>query len=154
MNIPMPMPAILLQRIFQVRILKAEILFDARAPSRFVIKVNVSSLLVLVSRNLWFFVTLEPGHVLLVKPPTLFLERPRRKVLLVGALGIVKNKEQTIRSKLIKDGRVVENCGRRHGIGRRCWVRVLRGILAGTILLDRVRRCRKRVIKCAHVRRS
>ena len=144
----------LLQRIFQIRVLKAEILLDASAPSRFIIKVHVSSLLVLVCRNLWFFMALEPGHVFLVKPPTLFLKRPSRKILLVGALRIVENKEKTIRSEFIKDSRVVENCGRCAGIGRRRGVRVLRGILARTILLECIRRGRERVIQCAQVRRS
>ncbi len=44
--------------------------------------------------------SLEPGKVLLVEPPTLTLQFLRREILLVSALLIIKYKEQRVRVKL------------------------------------------------------
>ena len=101
--------AILLQGILEVRVFKAEIRLDSRAPSSLVIEVNVRPLFVLVSGDLGFLVALEPSHVLLVETPALLLEFTRRKILLVGSLRIVEDKEKSIGPKLFKYLGVLKN---------------------------------------------
>lgn len=102
-----------MQRVFQEGILEPKVLFDARTPTRLPIKVNISPLLVFVRGDLGFFVPLEPGHVLFVKPPGLFLEFSCRQVLLVGPLLVVKDVKEGIRSELFENRRILEN-----GVGR------------------------------------
>lgn len=92
----------LLQGILEVRVFKAEIRLDSRAPSSLVIEVDVRPLFVLVSGDLGFLVALEPSHVLLVETPALLLEFTSRKILLVGSLRIVKDKEKRIGPKLFE----------------------------------------------------
>lgn len=86
----------LLQRVFQERILEPKIRFDPRTPTSLVVKVDVSTLFVLVRRHLWFFVALEPSHVLLVEAPALFLQLSSGQVLLVGSLRVIKYEEETV----------------------------------------------------------
>lgn len=130
---------ILLQRIFQVRVLETEISLYAGAPASFIIKVDVRPLFVLISSDLGFFVTLKPSHVLLVKSPALLFELPRCKILLIGALRVVEDKEQRVRSKFLKNLWVLKDCRWRRRIRRGCGVRVLRCVSPGAFIV-----CRRR----------
>lgn len=98
-----------LQRVFQEGILEPKVRFDSLTPAGLVVKVHVRALLVLVRRDLGLFVPLEPRHVLLMVPPALFLELSSCKILLIGTLRIVKDKEQTIGTELFKDGGVIKD---------------------------------------------
>ena len=134
---PISSPALvaLLQGIFQKRVLESEVLLDPRAPSCFVIKVNVGSLFVLIRRYLGFFVTLEPGHVLFVEPPRLLLELPSRQVLLVSSLGIIKDKEQTVGTQLFKDLRIVKDWTGRGRVAGCSRVGILGSVLTRALIV-------------------
>lgn len=54
--------------------------------TRFVIEVDIGTLLVLVGGDSRFFVSLEPSKVLLVIPPRLSLQLPGCHILLIRAL--------------------------------------------------------------------
>lgn len=128
-----------LQRIFQKGVLKTEILLDTSAPPSLVIKVDVGSLLVFIRRHLWFFVTLEPSHVLFVEPPGLLLQFTSSQVLLVRSLSVVEDEEQAVGAKLFKDLWVVKDGARSCRVACRSWVRVLWRVLARSFVVRRVR---------------
>ena len=67
-----------------------------------VVEVHVRALLIVVAGDLGLFVPLEPGHVLLVKPPRLLLELLSREELLVAALLVVEGKEQGVGGQSLK----------------------------------------------------
>ncbi len=59
-------------------------------PSAFVVEEAIGALLELLGDILGLLVPLEPGLVLLMKPPTLTLKRLGGEILLVRALLVVK----------------------------------------------------------------
>mmetsp|Transcript_20492 Transcript_20492/g.48076 ORF Transcript_20492/g.48076 Transcript_20492/m.48076 type:complete len:220 (-) Transcript_20492:337-996(-) len=123
----------LLQRVFQKGVFESEVLFDARAPTRLPVKIHVGPLLVFVRCDLGFLVPLEPGHILFVKPPGLLLKFPRRQILLVGPLFVIKNVKQGVRSQFLENGRVFKQRVRGRRVGGRCTgIGVLRGVRVGS----------------------
>lgn len=62
-------------------------------PSTLIVEESICALLILFGNLLRLFVSLEPCLILLVKPPTLVLERPSGKPLLIGVLSIVEDVE-------------------------------------------------------------
>mmetsp|Transcript_1911 Transcript_1911/g.5064 ORF Transcript_1911/g.5064 Transcript_1911/m.5064 type:complete len:297 (+) Transcript_1911:175-1065(+) len=123
----------LLQRVFQKGVFESEVLFDARAPTRLPVKIHVGPLLVFVRCDLGFLVPLEPGHILFVKPPGLLLKFPRRQILLVGPLFVIKNVKQGVRSQFLENGRVFKQRVRGRRVGGRCaGIGVLRGVRVGS----------------------
>mmetsp|Transcript_30789 Transcript_30789/g.101024 ORF Transcript_30789/g.101024 Transcript_30789/m.101024 type:complete len:256 (-) Transcript_30789:1388-2155(-) len=114
-------------------ILEGEVGFDALAPAGLVIKVHVSSLLKLVCRHLRLLMALEPGHILLVVAPALLFQFLCSKILLVGSLLIVENKEKCVSAKLFEDLRVVEGRRGRRRKGWRCGIGISGHILPWTL---------------------
>lgn len=110
---------ILLQGVFQVRVLESKVGLDSCAPTSLVVKIDVRSLFVLVRRDLGFFVALEPSHVLFVESPTLLLQFTSRQVLLIGSLRIVEYEEETVRSQLFEHSWIVKKSRRRGGVRSR-----------------------------------
>lgn len=78
------------------------ILYNARRtlrgilPCALVVKEAIGALLEFLCDILGFFVPLEPGLVLLVKPPTLVFQRLSGQVLLRRSLLVVKNVKQSV----------------------------------------------------------
>ncbi len=99
----------LLQRIFQVNVLKGKFLLDTGAPSGFPVEINIGSLFVIVRCYLWLLVALKPGHVLFVESPRLLLELPSCQILLIGSLLIIENVKEGIGSELFKNRWILED---------------------------------------------
>ena len=64
---------------------------------------NMVNLLKLIIDHFWLLVSLEPHHILGVKPPTLLLQRLSGKVLRLGALHIIENEEERLRRKSLEE---------------------------------------------------
>ena len=61
------------------------------------------NLLKLIIDHFWLLVSLEPHHILGVKPPTLLLQRLSGKVLRLSALHVVENEEESLRRKSLEE---------------------------------------------------
>jgi hypothetical protein len=90
----------LLQRIFQKGVFESKVLCDSRKPASLVLEIHIGPLFVLFRRNLRFLMALEPGHVLLLKPPTLLLQFLCCFVLWTFFLCIIKDEEQADQAQL------------------------------------------------------
>ena len=64
---------------------------------------NIIYLLKLIIDHFWFLVSLEPHHILGVKPPTLLLQRLCRQVLRLSSLHVVENEEERLRRKSLEE---------------------------------------------------
>ena len=64
---------------------------------------NIIYLLKLIIDHFWFLVSLEPHHILGVKPPTLLLQCLRRQILGLGALHVIENEEESLRRKSLEE---------------------------------------------------
>ncbi len=100
-----------------------------------VVEVHVSPLLVLVRWQIWFFMSLKPGHVLFMKSPRKLFQLFRRQILLITSLLIVKGQEQCVdRKSSFEESRVIKNwqwSGGKWGGG---WVRASRSIANNSLV--------------------
>lgn len=66
------------------------------SPSGFIIEESVSALFKLLRDILGLFMSLEPGLILLVKPPALILQRLCCQILLISTLFVIKDIEECV----------------------------------------------------------
>ena len=142
---------ILLQRILKEGILESKVRLNPLGPPLLEVEVHVSALLILVRGDLRLLVSLEPSRVLRMEPPALLLQLLRRQVLLVRALGVVENEEQTVDAGLFVEGRIVEGSRRRCRIRRGGRVRILRLVRALPLRLVGPRHVEERVLQTTKV---
>ena len=64
---------------------------------------NMVNLLKLIIDHFWLLVSLEPHHILGVKPPALLLQCLRRQILRLGALHVIENEEESLRGKSLEE---------------------------------------------------
>lgn len=62
-----------------------------------------SHLLKLLVDDLWLLVSLEPHHVLRMKPPALLLERLCGQILRLRSLHVVEHEEKRFRCETLKE---------------------------------------------------
>lgn len=141
-----------MQRVLQIRVLKPKVAFNPLTPARFVIEVHVSSLFVFVRRYFGLFVSLKPSHVLFVISPTLFFQFASRQVLLVRALRVIKNKKQSVGSEFRKDVGIVQNAGRRGGVGRGGRIGIARRVGTGSFAVEGGRTTTIGLVQSAQIR--
>ena len=103
---------ILNKRIFKEGVLEPKVSFKSLAPSGFVIKIHICTLFKLIRSYLRFFVTLKPSHILFMVTPVLLLQLPRRQILLISSLSVVKYEKECIRVHLLKDSWIFKNIRR------------------------------------------
>lgn len=92
----------------------------SNVPCAFIVEEAICSLFVFLSDVLGFFVSLEPGLVLLVEAPTLALQCLCSQELLVSALAVVEGVEQCIRLNSAVQSWVVKHGQRLLGVVSRC----------------------------------
>ena len=95
--------------------------------------------------------TLEPSHILLMVPPTLFLELTSRKILLIRALSIVEDEEKGIRTKLFKNSGIFEDGRGVLGVARWSGVGVARSIRSLPLAVHTSRHLKEGIVQCVEV---
>src|SRR4051812_14103932 len=78
-------------------------------PRALIVKEPIRSLLIVFSNCFRFFVALEPGLILLVKPPALRFQCFCCKVLLVCTLAVIEGIEESVGLDTGVQARVVKN---------------------------------------------
>ena len=61
-----------------------------------VVEVHVRALFVIITGDLWLFMSLKPSHILLVKAPRLLLQLLGSKELLIASLLMVESEEKGV----------------------------------------------------------